>query len=72
MNGDHFVMLINCPSCQKEFEIIDEEPEINRRLMCPHCVTHFEVTWLYPLTLDFPEEFPLNPSSSVKSTVNKS
>lgn len=72
MNGDHYVMLINCPSCQKEFEKTDEEPDIKRRLVCPHCDTHFEVTWLYPFTLDFTEENPLNPNHSVKSTVNKS
>ena len=49
-------MKIDCPSCLEEFEIPDEEPEINRRLTCPHCHKQFEVTWLYPFTLDFPEK----------------
>lgn len=63
-------MLINCPSCQKEFEIADEEPEIKRRLVCPHCITQFEVTWLYPFTMDFIEENPHNPKRSIESRVN--
>ena len=55
-------MIISCPSCQEEFEIADEEPEIRRKLTCPHCQMIFEVTWLYPLTLDFLEEIPINPN----------
>ena len=51
-------MVINCPSCQKKFEITDEELDIKRHLTCPHCQKHFEVTWLYPLTLDYLEEVP--------------
>jgi C4-type Zn-finger protein len=63
-------MKINCPSCQKKFEIIDEEQNIKRQLACPHCLTHFEVTWLYPLTLDFIEEIPHIPNRPIESYVN--
>ena len=63
-------MVIECPSCKKEFEIADEEPEIRRRLTCPHCQMLFEVTWLYPLTLDYLEEELIKPSRSIESFVN--
>ena len=58
-------MIIKCPSCLNEFEIADEEPEILRRLTCPHCQMIFEVTWLYPLTLDFVDEIPAIPNRSI-------
>ena len=60
-------MEIDCPSCKKDFDIYDEEPEINRQLVCPHCQQHFEVTWLYPLTIDFIEDFSAKPEYSVGS-----
>lgn len=63
-------MIIKCPSCQNEFEIVDEEPEILRRLTCPHCQMIFEVTWLYPLTLDYVDEIPVNPNRPIESLVN--
>jgi phage FluMu protein Com len=63
-------MIIKCPSCQNEFEIAEEEPEILRRLTCPHCQMVFEVTWLYPLTLDFLEEDPVTLNRSIESLVN--
>ena len=63
-------MLIKCQSCQNEFEILDEEPEIKRRLICPHCLTPFEITWLYPLTLDFVEETSLYPNLSFDNPIN--
>lgn len=62
-------MLRNCPSCQKEFEITDEETDINRRFSCPHCLTMFEVTWLFPLTLDYIEENSCDPNRSIETTV---
>ena len=49
-------MIIDCPSCQESFLIADEEPDIKRRLTCPHCEQIFEVTWLYPLTLEYLDE----------------
>jgi hypothetical protein len=53
-------MIIDCLSCQKEFEIIGEEPDIKKQILCPHCHTAFEVTWLYPFTMDFVEEISMN------------
>lgn len=57
-------MVIICPACQVEFKIMDEEPDIRGLITCPHCQRAFEVTWLYPLTLDYVEDNPLisNPS----------
>lgn len=63
-------MIIKCPSCLEQFEIADEEPEIRRRLTCPHCQMIFEVTWLYPLTLDFVEENPIISNPSIESFAN--
>lgn len=63
-------MIINCSSCQKKFEIIDEELDIKRRLTCPHCLELFEVTWLYPFTMDFIEENPHNPKRLIVSIAN--
>jgi uncharacterized protein YbaR (Trm112 family) len=64
-------MLINCPSCQKGFEIIDQEPEIRRRLTCPNCFKYYEVTWLYPFTLDSIEESQPNKNLALEDEVNK-
>lgn len=63
-------MVIKCPSCLEEFEIADEEPEIRGRLTCPHCQMIFEVTWLYPFTLDFVEDYPAIPNHSIENLVN--
>ena len=59
-------MIIDCPSCKNYFDIADEEPEIRRQLVCPHCQKYFEVTWLYPLTIDFVEEISAKPEYSIE------
>lgn len=59
-------MIIDCPSCKISFDIADEEPEIRRQLVCPHCQKYFEVTWLYPLTIDFVEEISAKPEYSIE------
>jgi len=69
--GDHLDMQINCPSCKKGFEIIDEEPEIRRRLTCPNCLKYFAVTWLYPFTLELIEESQPNLNLALENEVNK-
>lgn len=63
-------MVINCPSCQKRFNIADEETDIKKRLKCPHCLNLFEVIWLYPFTLDFIEDNLLNSSHTVENIMN--
>jgi predicted Zn finger-like uncharacterized protein len=64
-------MFINCPSCQKGFEIIDEELEIRRRLTCPNCSKYFEVTWLYPFTIDLIEDSLHNPNNTPENKVQR-
>jgi lysine biosynthesis protein LysW len=43
-----------CPACQSRFEI-EEEPDLGIRVTCPDCSVTYEVTWLYPFTLDYLE-----------------
>jgi len=64
-------MLINCPSCQKGFESIDEELKIMQRLTCPNCSKYFEVTWLYPITIDLIEDSQLNPNHTLENEVQR-
>jgi predicted amidophosphoribosyltransferase len=64
-------MIVDCPSCQKSFQIIDQDSDVSRRLICPHCMTPFEVTWLYPFTLDFIEDLPIDSNQSVESAGNR-
>jgi hypothetical protein len=62
-------MLLNCPSCNKYFDIANEEPEIRKQFVCPHCLKNCEVTWLYPITIDFIEDNPSNPKRSIESKI---
>lgn len=62
-------MIIHCLSCLKEFEIIGEEPDIKKQILCPHCHTAFEVTWLYPFTMDFVEEISINTHHAIESSM---
>jgi hypothetical protein len=68
--GGCFIMIRNCLACLKEFEINDKESDILRRISCPHCGTHFEVTWLYPFTMDVVEEIPIIPNHPTEKIVN--
>lgn len=43
-----------CPACQSRFEI-EIEPDLGIRVTCPDCSVTYEVTWLYPITLDYLE-----------------
>ena len=63
-------MIIDCPSCLEKFKIPDEEPEIKRRLTCPHCQQQFEVTWLYPFTLDFIDEYTFSSDQLVGTIID--
>lgn len=45
------MMITKCLICKGEIEV-SEDPNIGLQLMCIHCSTEFEVTWLFPLTLD--------------------
>lgn len=50
------LMVIECPACHSKLQLCDEDADIKKKLTCPHCHTQLEVTWLFPLTLDFYEE----------------
>lgn len=41
-----------CPACQSNFEI-EKEPDLGIKVTCPECFVTYEVTWLFPLTLDY-------------------
>ena len=45
------MMVTQCPLCNGEIQV-SEGPFIGTQLMCLHCYSNFEVTWLFPLTLD--------------------
>ena len=45
----------SCPVCHSKIEI-SQEPDIGLRIICQNCLAKLEVTWLYPITLDLPEE----------------
>lgn len=44
-----------CPQCHTEVTL-DPSPEIGQRVSCGTCATILEIIWLYPLSLDFPED----------------
>ena len=58
-------MVIECPACQSKLQLCDEDADIKKKLTCPHCQTQLEVTWLFPLTLDYYEEDYLQSRYSV-------
>lgn len=45
------MMVTKCPFCKGEIDV-SENPSIGLTLICVHCSTELEVTWLFPLTLD--------------------
>ena len=45
---------VPCPVCQSKLEIMIE-PDIGYHLNCKSCQAELEVIWLYPITLDIPE-----------------
>ena len=56
----------NCPECD---HLIDLElmPEINQKIACTNCNNLFEVTWLFPVSLDYQdnEEMPPGPEHEI-------
>ena len=43
-----------CPACKQKL-IFNTIPEIGFRLVCDNCKEHLEVTWLFPLAIDYEE-----------------
>ena len=61
------MIITKCPLCKGAIEV-SEDPNIGLQLMCIHCSTDFEVTWLFPFTLDYLEKHTLiNLGDSAKS-----
>ena len=48
------MILAECPNCCSHIEIKDV-PVIGLPIECYYCSVHLEITWLYPVTLDYPE-----------------
>ena len=49
-------MITKCPLCKGEIEV-NGDPNIGSQVKCLHCYSDFEVTWLYPLTLDYCDDY---------------
>jgi hypothetical protein len=47
---------------------VSEDPNIGLQLKCLHCHTTVEVTWLFPLTLDFIDK---NSIGEIKAVTDK-
>ncbi len=44
----------SCPEC-KEPILLASTPQIGQQLICANCKNDFEVTWLFPIILDYKE-----------------
>lgn len=47
----HETFLYPCPNCRHSLQVA-QLPEIGATLVCESCQVHFEIVWLYPLTLE--------------------
>jgi lysine biosynthesis protein LysW len=47
----------SCPECDNDI-FFEETPEIGQVLICVNCQAVLEVTWLFPISLDFQEKYP--------------
>ena len=48
------MITVACPECQEQIKF-GSNPEINQQITCPSCNTVLIVTWLYPISLEYPE-----------------
>jgi hypothetical protein len=48
------MILAECPNCCSHIEIKDV-PLIGHPVICFYCNVQLEITWLFPVTLDYPE-----------------
>jgi hypothetical protein len=53
--GEKYMITAICPECENPI-VLDPSPEIGDVLRCKTCQTFLEVTWLYPISLDYPEK----------------
>ena len=47
-----------CPQCDVEVSF-DQMPRVGQTTVCPSCNTRLEVAYLYPIMLDWADDFPL-------------
>ena len=52
---------IACPDCQQDIDL-DANLYIGQQVRCLACHTELEVTWLFPICLDYPEPKDSNPT----------
>jgi hypothetical protein len=48
------MIITTCPECQQPINF-ESTPEIGRKLLCINCNSNLEVTWLFPIILDYQE-----------------
>ena len=49
------MIMTECPNCCAHIEV-KVVPVIGLPVECYYCDVQLEITWLYPITLDFPEK----------------
>jgi hypothetical protein len=52
---------VACPDCQQVIDL-DANLYIGQLVRCLACQTELEVTWLFPISLDYPEPKDSNPT----------
>jgi len=45
---------VSCPTCNQSINLVSDQ-HIGQQIMCHSCHTQLEVTWLFPISLDYPE-----------------
>jgi hypothetical protein len=45
---------VTCPTCSQPINL-ESDQHIGQRIVCHSCHTQLEVTWLFPVCLDYPE-----------------
>lgn len=48
------MITVSCPECQQQIDL-DSDPKIGQRTTCRSCKKDFQVTWLFPIFLDYLE-----------------
>ena len=51
---------VSCPECRQPINL-ESEQHIGQQVICNSCHTQLEVTWLFPVSLDYPETSASNP-----------
>lgn len=54
------MVTIPCPKCCQSIDL-ESEQNIGQPVICTSCHTLLEVTWLFPVCLDYPEASEPNP-----------